>query len=365
MASTVKTRPNHYETLGLSPGASSEEIAQAFAREISMSRPRAFGGIAEVSIAYATLSDPAKRKAYDVSIGLSAPAKLVEPPKYAAFPAFHAEPRPRARPAAEPRMASFIAASLREPVEASPRHDAPPVAAPAPAPAPRPAPVVQPAETRAKPSPEPQAVRNRVHVRLEEEPGREAEHQPIEWKRPAAAAGALLGGVALLGAWAGWDAGNAVEAQQPQRAVTLALPQAKPPAATIAPAPAPLPNVAEVQPQRRTRLAVADTPVARAPVAQQSAQADPLAPIEPNTAEATPAEQTTAEAPAAAVAASLPLPNAVIARTIGSIGYSCGRVASTAAMEAPGVFKVTCTSGQSYRAAPVGGRYHFRRLGSH
>jgi hypothetical protein len=261
-------------------------------------------------------------------------------------------------------MASFIAASLREPVEAKPQHDAAPATQTVPTPQPVPAP--QPPAVQAKPSPEPQAIKNRTHERSEEESVREAEHQPIEWKRPAAAAGALLGGVALLGAWAGWDAGNAVEAQQPQRAVTLALPRAKPPAATTAQAPAPLPNVAEAQPQRRTRAAVAYTQVERAPVAQQSAQAaDPLAPIEPSAAEATATEQPVTDAPATAVAASLPLPNAVIARTIGSIGYSCGRVASTTAMEAPGVFKVTCTSGQSYRAAPVGGRYHFRRLGSH
>jgi hypothetical protein len=56
----------------------------------------------------------------------------------------------------------------------------------------------------------------------------------------------------------------------------------------------------------------------------------------------------------------------VIARTIGRIGYACGQVAATAAIEgeAPGVFKVTCTSGQSYRAVPVRGRYRFKRLGS-
>jgi hypothetical protein len=71
------------------------------------------------------------------------------------------------------------------------------------------------------------------------------------------------------------------------------------------------------------------------------------------------------DAPAAQpVAASLPLPNSVIARTIERIGYSCGAVSSTAAVEgaAPGTFKVTCSSGQSYQAAPVRGRYHFRRL---
>jgi hypothetical protein len=57
------------------------------------------------------------------------------------------------------------------------------------------------------------------------------------------------------------------------------------------------------------------------------------------------------------------LSNGFVARTIERIGYACGDVASTARVEgeAPGVFKVTCTSGQSYRAAPVRGRYHFRR----
>jgi hypothetical protein len=39
--------------------------------------------------------------------------------------------------------------------------------------------------------------------------------------------------------------------------------------------------------------------------------------------------------------------------------------ASTTAIEgSPGVFKVNCTSGDSYKATPVRGRYHFRRWGS-
>jgi hypothetical protein len=66
---------------------------------------------------------------------------------------------------------------------------------------------------------------------------------------------------------------------------------------------------------------------------------------------------------ASAVAVNLPLPNTVIARTIERIGYTCGEVASAAPLGSgePGVFKVTCTSGQSYQARPVHGRYHFRR----
>ena len=69
-----------------------------------------------------------------------------------------------------------------------------------------------------------------------------------------------------------------------------------------------------------------------------------------------------AETPAVEPAsAKMPLSNATIARTIGRIGYPCGRVASTTALETAGVFSVTCTSGHTYRAAPVRGRYHFRK----
>lgn len=63
------------------------------------------------------------------------------------------------------------------------------------------------------------------------------------------------------------------------------------------------------------------------------------------------------------VAATMPLPNRTIARTIDKIGYACGAVYSTASVEggAPGIFKVNCTSGQSFQASPVNGRYRFRR----
>jgi len=59
----------------------------------------------------------------------------------------------------------------------------------------------------------------------------------------------------------------------------------------------------------------------------------------------------------------MPLPNSTIARTLHRIGYSCGSVASTLPIDSAGGYKVTCTSGHSYSAKPVRGRYHFRRLG--
>src|SRR4051794_12070917 len=76
MVSAVKSRPNHYETLGLQPTAGSAEITHAFAREISAARPRAIGGLAAVSIAYETLRDPVRRRAYDVSLGIKSLPQL-------------------------------------------------------------------------------------------------------------------------------------------------------------------------------------------------------------------------------------------------------------------------------------------------
>src|SRR4051812_17012647 len=129
MVSTVRARPSHYEMLGLKPNASSEEIERAFAREIGMFRVRPMGGVAQVSIAYETLRDPVRRRAYDDSLGLkpepriaptalrgglhfigSAPAP-VRPAHD--LPASAKPPEPRPDPVAEARTASFIAASLR------------------------------------------------------------------------------------------------------------------------------------------------------------------------------------------------------------------------------------------------------------
>src|SRR5205823_4890478 len=114
MISAVKSRPNHYEVLGLAPTASAAEVAAAFARELS--RPRAFGGIAEVSIAYETLRHPGKRAAYDSALGLKPAGASVEEPRdtdRSPLPSWPVDPQPEPQPTAEPRVASFIASSLR------------------------------------------------------------------------------------------------------------------------------------------------------------------------------------------------------------------------------------------------------------
>ena len=344
MISTVRARPNHYEVLSVSPTATDDEIARAFAREINVLRPRAFGGLTEVSIAYETLRDPIKRRAYDAALGL----KPEPQPRYAATARWAGTPfigaalaRPtddraaaEVEPPAEPRTASFIAASLRDPVGPQP-------------------------EPEAKPRAEPERSPHAEELRLGD-----AEDRPVEWSRTAMLGAALVGAVVFLGALAGWQAGKGE--QQPQ-AVTAALPPPKPRPATASPAPAP--RVAEARPLRIARAAAAPARIKHSsapPTASLSE--DPLAAQpEPNRIAETATEPaTTAESPAVETAAAMPLSNAVIARTIERIGYACGQVSSTSAVEgARGVYTVTCTSGAFYQAKPVRGRYHFRRLGSH
>jgi hypothetical protein len=342
MASTVKSRPNHYEVLGLAPTASSDEIAQAFAREISIFRPHSFGGIAEVTVAYETLRNPARRRAYDAELGLDAKPE----PKHvlsssgvggASFlnrPGSFAETVERP---AKPDSTPFIAAALRELASPEPLRRA--VEAPAPEPQ-----LAEPGE-------------DFVRLELGNDPDIAEEGSP-PWKRIGILAGGLVLAVGIAGAWAGWMAGNGKVPERPEAAALVTLP----PPTTFAvgdpaqAAAAPMEKQAPVARPKRPALAAARTRRARPPSRLASLE-EQLA--EPVAAKADP--QAPGAAPAT-VAASMPLPNRVVARTIARIGYPCGEVASTTAGGSPGVFTVTCTSGHSYQAAPVRGRYHFRRL---
>jgi hypothetical protein len=334
MTSAVKSRPTHYETLGLKPEATDEEIRRAFAREMSAIRPRAFGGIADVSIAYEVLRDPVRRRAYDESIGLT--KERPKPPK------------------TEWRTSPYL---LRASAHPAPPAAAAAAPAPEPAPKPRPDPVA-----KAVPPPKP-AVQPRHDYppipQLKPVAVRGGEETPIEWKRPAAAIGGVVAVVALVAAWAGSLAGNAAEPQQATRSVKLALAPAEP--FPIDAASTAVTTQASARQQRSAHAVRRTRHQPTAAWAKAEPEATPAEAAQPYYAAAEPAETS---APAAAVVpASLPLPGKVIARTIERIGYACGQVASTTAGDAPGVFKVTCTSGHSYQAAPVRGRYHFRRLG--
>lgn len=380
MVSAVTSRPNHYEVLGLTPGASSDEIAQAFAKELSPLSPRPFGSLTEVTIAYETLRDPARRKAYDASIGLRHDPLKPPPKAPAEWAPFLVRPsiKPEDLPVIEalpPSMPPMRAQSLMKRLEPRPAPSATallgqPVKTDAPK-------VNTPYQTEPEPrrpdafepvGPEPQAQGQRALHFFEAERGHEATNNAIQWKVLAVAAGALVLAVGV-GAWTGWEAGNDVE-QPAMAAVTLKVPRTASPTP-----PAELPadqalSTPKVPRERQTRADVAMARTERTPPTTQAVIAQ-LQTLEAAQVEETPSAEIATGQPAAespsieAAAVKAPLPNAVIARTIGRIGYPCGEVASTAAIEgaAPGVFKVTCTSGHSYRAAPVRGRYHFRRLG--
>ena len=356
MGSTVRARPNHYEVLGLTPAANDEEIAHAFARGMSLFRPHTFGTLAELSVAYETLRDPARRRAYDATLAPkpepkpklegwhfvgSATAGPVVRPRMDPLhrPAWQPDPPPAPEPTVDPRLAA-IAASVRELAK---KAETPPPRAPKP----------EPLRSEAGPN-------TPVHV---EAPVAE---QPFEWRRPALAVGGFIVAAGLVGALAGLSVKD--EAQQP--ALSVALPRVRAHQAVAAPASTPAPESELTWRTVRPELAAAHTrrsaPAHRArswpqAVAEQIQSEDTAAAdTQPAVAAADPLAP---QAPAAQpVAASMPLPNRVIARTIERIGYACGDVASTTAVEgAAGTFKVTCTSGHSYQAAPVHGRYRFRR----
>jgi len=376
MVSAVQSRPNYYELLGLTPAASDDEITHAFSKAMGMFGFHPIGLAAHLGAAFETLRNPAKRRDYDRSIGL---AKEPEPQPQAwalaaqrgGTPFFglaaleptaqrqpEARPAPRAdplhRPAApsEPRVAPFIAAALRESPQPQPE-----------------------ADRRPEPKPEariePQIERNIEDILAAARATipEDSEDRPGEWKRPAVVVGGLILAVGLVGGLAGISAGgDAADSQQNEARVTVAVPAAKTIASSESAA---APGHFEAVSQPRSVETAAARNVRHRPARQpRSFEKSALDGIEaaisqPETSPGVDAatEQAGAETAAPeAVPASLPLPNRVIARTIDRIGYSCGSVAS-ATMVSEGVYKITCTSGQSYQAAPVHGRYHFRRLG--
>lgn len=323
MVSTVRSRPNHYELLGLAPTASGGEIAQAFFKELGLIRPRPFGSLAEVTVAYETLRDPIKRRVYDASL----------------------RPEPTGKPG-----------SLIERLERGPLVSAASSTAPSASELLR-----QPEEITQKPKPDTKVDDIRIRPAGPDRPHDVA--SPVDWKLPGLAAGALILAVGL-GAWTGWKSGNDNEPPLPKTAVKLEVSKAPQVSATVAP-PVPAPVIAQpVRParaERSHRSRVVRTPLSPQIELPETAAAESASPPESSAQITNTANASSVSRPVVAAQAKMPLPNSVIARTIGRIGYPCGRVTSTSALEASGAFKVTCASGHSYRAAPVRGRYHFRR----
>ena len=359
MSSTVKSRPNYYELLGLEPSAGADEIGRAFARELGLFRPRPFGGVAEMGLAYQTLRDPAKRRAYDESIGLRREPPPPSPPPrpYITNAIFVRPPAVRAGAAPKPEPHT-VATSPPQPIMPEPAPTAPLMVAQAAFAEPA-------APTDAAPAPP----LPRIAMRLSETPF-EAEDEPVSLNRTIAIAGSLILAVGIIGAWAGSEAGQDAQEVKPKAAVTMRVPAATSAQAKAEPATAEAVPILHAQPEPRPRAMPQRALPAVATATAEPAQAPPDRTVadqnrfaRDSIAQATEAEPLALESPPAVVAASLPLSDATVARTIQRIGYSCGKVASTVAGEGAGVFTVTCTSGQSFQARPVRGRYHFRRLG--
>jgi len=368
LTSTVKSRLNHYEMLGVAPEADADQIARAFARETNVLRPHVFGAMAELCLAYETLRDPARRRAYDASIGLT------PKPEPSAL-SYWSTPRPiSARIARQPGMgAAPFAAAVTDPTMqpgARPEVNRVPERVQARSPALRPQPERRrPVEPEPRPAPRLDAALPRLPAPSEDP---STGYNAFEWRRIAIMAGGLIATAVLLGGLVGWWSGSDAADAQPPEAVATAAPKEKK-----------LPTLAELwtepgQPAVRTRAdqprrAVYMRTQARRPVREQrqlassEAEAELIQPPSDlaGTASADPlAPDATSATVVETVAAKMPLPHRTVARTIDRLGYRCGNVASATPVEgAAGVYRVDCTSGQSFQARPVNGRYRFRRLG--
>jgi hypothetical protein len=358
MVRTIGSRPNHYETLGLAPGASEAEIRAAFARKMSAFRWHPAGSTAQICIAYETLREPQRRRDYDLSLGIipkSAPRQwgfAMAPQRWAPFIAApveeaaaarahepHVQPEPEPAAPEEPRVASFIAASLRDLARPMAPEAAPPARA----------------RDAADAALERHIEQALTRTAQEDDFSGEIE-RPFDWRRPAHRVGGFVRAAGLIGTLAGLSVKDDAQSAQAEPMVATASAAAKPKAAApAAPQAEPVEAKAE-EPQR-----AAPRPAPRRVPAWAEPQVKPV--VE---AEATgelveaPAADPLAEDPLAPRPARLPLSDAVVARTIDRIGYDCGAVASTAAEGAAG-FAVTCTSGQTFHARKVRGRYRFSR----
>jgi hypothetical protein len=377
MVSTVEARPNHYETLGIEPTASDDEIARAFQRR--MLAPSA-ADMARIGPAFATLRDPARRRAYDEAIGLRRePAPRPPQPHYS----FAVKVSPGA--------AGFIGSAVRERtednagfVEAPP--PIPPIASQRIPPAhaegggdgaavlaePREQVILEAPgrQSTAKPEAEVEKLQAKLGAFLATAPSRDerpADERPPEWKKLGLAGGGVVLAVALIGAWAGMKTSAATDPKKAQVASLLLPPpttySVEDPAAgsgvragpNLTPPSAPTRQRAGRISERRSKRGTAGSEDRLAGISQSLQEASPGV-AQPEMASA-PAAQ-----PVQVTQAAMPLPNKVIASTLHRIGYSCGSVASTTAADSAGGYTVTCTSGHSYSAKPVRGRYHFRRL---
>jgi hypothetical protein len=366
MVSSVRSRPNHYETLGLAPSASDEEIAEAFARKMGELRWHPVGSKAVICIAYETLRNAAKRRRYDLSLGLiskSAPRQwgfAVTPQRWAFIAAEPAnpgiapipEPHVTAEPAEEPRVASFISSSLRD--------------------------LARPmgGEASSRPTRTSPAADARVEREIEQiltAPVAEGEEDSTErrfgWAKPVLAVGGFVLAAGLVGTVAGLSVTDNQAPAQAEPAAAVGRPPAKQDVGREVASPAPVVAPDEAQVEQPFRAApkhslTRQRPSAWAQRQVRDIQSGDIAAGEGQATELASGELASDPLAPQSVAAKMALPDKVVARTLDRVGYKCGEVASTAAVEgSSGAFKVTCTSGQTYQATQVRGRYRFSRSG--
>ena len=380
MDKTVSSRPNHYQALGLEADASPDDIAMAYARELRA--PRTIGQIALAGMAYEVLRDPAKREAYDRSIGVAKEPEAALLQWSGASP-FRAAYIRTARAAPAANNAALPAASPARPQEPEPAADIQSDQRSHLAAAFRNISQAEPLRTAAAATSSEPDGRQGVVAEATNEPqslpldqpgpvSDEVEDVAFDWKRIGVGAGALVAVAGLFGVWAGSEVGNDNPAPPTEAASKTMLPPATPfpdgladgqvirPSVAAATAPAargigaaPAGGAIRKQPPAKAIESEVYVPTESASI--EIAAADPLGP--------TPVQPSQELVNAAVKAASMPLPNRTIARTIERIGYACGEVAATDAVAGQaGVFTISCTSGQSFQAKPVSGRYRFKRL---
>lgn len=389
MVSSVKSRPNHYQTLGLEPLASADEISGAFARKMSLFEADPLGAAAQICIAYETLRDPIKRREHDRLLGITTDRTLQVPQwKYAVTQPRWAPLIASAERNGSPQVASdtqkipdpqvTASSQPKTPVDprlaaiaASVRELAKPVAARDSLAGPRPQrPQMRPAQAR-RDLPVDEVIEHIRSVGRAEKQRLQTEEGGFEWKRPALTLGALIVGAGVFGALAGLSLKGDETPAQSETPLTHfhAIAQHRPQVAQFSPHAALFAETSQL-PQTAKRVSTSKphpriSRETRASLFEQQIVGSLAGGDESSDGEAGKVAMDKPEAVATRkVEANLPLSTAVIARTIERIGYPCGEVASTSTAdgEAPGVFRVTCTSGHTYRAAPVGGRYHFRRV---
>ena len=348
----VRSRPNHYEALGLTPAASDDEIARAFIKKMSLFGAHPMDEAAQILIAYEILRNAEKRREYDASIGLGA------------------KPMPELRPwsfaLAPPRWSPFVASAAASQAEGEvARSIEPHVTAEAPREAPTahkidPEPRPQQQQARSGPDGGLEALVHHIRAvgRSERESLRRGENRAPEWKKPLLALSGLVLGAGLIGTIAGLSVTDNETPAQAEPAKASAASKHS----SIAHRPAaPVAAAIETQVERPGEAAVPEYRARRAERRRPSS----FARREALDLESVSEDAASVTQPVQAMAADMPLSSGLVARTIERIGYACGQVASTTPVEgeSAGVYKVTCSSGQSYQATPVHGRYRFRRLG--